>query len=382
MLRGFLPGLLVLAAAEPSAAPGAPRSQSERAESGADAAERGTKRVAAPRYALIPPRNLSGNDGATDALFGRLSRALEARGASFVGSDEIDQALRERRVRYTDSLATHDLAALAERTQATHTLLATVFDFVPGKEPRIAFTLRALDNTSGARVLSCAITLRGVDFEGLLGLGRIEDVDVLADEAIARALDVFDDAGAPREDLAGEPARSRPREPDGGYGFTREDFEPRAIERVALLPFANRSTDVDATPEFGEFLANAWFREAGVQVVEAADLRAALVARKVRNLQFVDLASLAAIGRSLGVRYFVIGAIERYGDEVLVDDRRFPEIEATVQLVDTERARIVAAAAVTRRGSDYQTLLGLGAVHDPVELALRSARELVLALGG
>lgn len=365
MLRALLPGLLVLAAQETS--PPSPSAQAPRPGA---------------RYALIPPRNLTGAGEATAQFVDRLVRELDSRGASFVPPIELDLALRERRVRYTDSLSGLDLTALAERTGASHTLLATIFDFASGNEPRLAFSLRVLDNADGRRTLSRAIALRGVDFEGLLGLGRIEDVGVLADEAVARLLDDFDATGAPRTALAGMPARSRPEPPDGGFGFTRADFDPSTVERIAVLPFANRSRNLDAPAQLVEFLGDAWFREAGVQVVELSDLRAALRARKVRSLQFVDLQELAELGRAMGVRYFALGAIERYGDDVMVDDERFPEFEASVQIVDVERARIVAAAAVTRRGSDYRTLLGLGAVRDPTELALRAARELVLALGG
>lgn len=364
MLCAFLTGLLTLTTG-PTVL-----------DAGASSVEAGV------RYALIPPRNLSGVDSAPIEIFGRLARALEGRGATFVPAADIDQALRERRVRYTDSLCARDLAALAERTGASHTLLATIFDYAGGKEPRLSFSVRALDNSSGRRALSSAVALRGVDFEALLGLGRIEDVGLLADEAIRRALDDFDKHGAPRTDAAGRPAHARPDPPPGGFGFARADFDPRRVGRIAVLPFANRSGHSDATAQLSEFLGDAWFREGGVQVVEAADLREELIVRKVRSMQYLDMKLLSELGQGMGVRYFVLGSIDRWGDEVLVDDQRFPEVEATVQIVDTESARIVAAAAVTRRGSDYLTILGLGAVRDPAGLALRAAREIVTALGG
>ena len=364
MLRAFLTGLLVLATGPSAPEAGAPSSRT------------------AVRYALIPPRNLSGVDSAPDELLGRLVRALENRGAVFVTPADIDQALRERRVRYTDSLGARDLAGLADSTGANYTMLATIFDCTGGLEPRLSFSLRALDNSNGRRALSSAVALRGVDFEGMLGLGRIEDFGLLADEAIARVLERFDEHGAPRGDLAGSPSSAPPKPPDGGFGFVREEFDLRQVERIAVLPFSNRTDHSDAAAQFSEFLGDAWFHSAGVQVVEAADLRAELISRKVRSMQFLDFARLAELGKGIGVRYFVLGSIDRWGDEVLVNDQRFPEVETTVQIVDAESGRIVAAASLARRGSDYVTILGLGAVHDPAGLALRAATEIVTALGG
>lgn len=334
------------------------------------------------RFVMLPPRNLSGHDAAPQDLGTRLRLSLGARGAEFVPAEDVDRLLRVHRVRYTDSLSAAELAYLGERTGASHTLIATIFDCVPGSEPRLSFSLRAMDNHSGRRVLSTAVTLRGVDFEGLLGLGRIEDLEFLAEVAVGQVLLKFDARGMPRACAHRGPEQGTVLAPQGGRAFARAEFDPRELGRIALLPFDNRSGHTEANAQLAELLGDAWFNAAGVQVVETAELRAALQARKVRSMQFVDRPQLSEISRGLGVRYFAMGSIDRWGDEVLVEDQRFPELEVSLQILDVESGRIVAGATIVRRGSDYQTLLGLGAVRDPAELARRAARELVAAFGG
>lgn len=342
----------------------------------------GARASEGPRYALIPARNLSGDPGAPAALLDALKRELERRGAEFVGTPEVEGVLRAQRIRYTDSISTHDLHALGALTGAQFALVTTILDYMPGELPRVALSLRALSTATGARVLSSVVALRGEDFQGLLGLGRIDDVHVLADEALQRVLETFDERGAPLAASEAPKREARPEPPEGGQGFVRDDFDPASLERVALLPLQNRSTNPDASTQFGEFLGDAWFRACGVQVCEIADVRASLIAQRVRSMQYVDLERLAEIGRAIGVRYFVLGTVERYGDEVLVQDQRYPEVEATIQLIDAESGQIVAAAGVRRLGNDYETVLGLSVVRDPTELAIRVAREIVAALGG
>jgi hypothetical protein len=334
------------------------------------------------RYALVPPRNLTGDAEALDAVVGGLQRELERRGATFADPREIDAVLRARRVRYTDSIARADLEAIRDATGAGAAIVGTLLEYVPGGAPRIAATLRVLSAGDGTRVASSVVSLRGEDFEGLLGLGRIEDVETLAAETVERLASLFDERGAPRAAPAARAGRARPSPPDGGHGFAREDFDARSIERVAVLPLANRSRHPEAASVFAELLGDAWSRSGRVQVVEPADLRAAMVAQKVRSMQFVDLARLAELGRAIGVRYFAVGSVDRFGDEVLVDDDRYPEVQATVQIIDAERATIVAAAGLRRVGNEYASVLGLGVVRDRLELARRAAREIVNALGG
>lgn len=334
------------------------------------------------RYALLPLRNLSDDAEASDALFARVRGELERRGASFVPQADLERELRRRRVRYTDSLSAADLRALSDSTGADFVLAGTLIDYAPGAEPRVALALRALDTRSGARAGSSLVTLRGADFEGVLGLGRIDDANELSALAVERLLSSFDDVALPLAIAPRPQARERRSPPDGGWGFQSAGFDPRAVQRIAILPLGNRSRDIDAPAVFAEMLGEAWYSSSGVEIVEPGELRAALVSLRVRSMEFVDRELLAELGRRVGTRWFALGTVERFGEETPVGNLTFPEVEATVELFDVESARVVASAGARRRGDRYQGLLGLGAVLNPLELAHRVARELVASLGG
>ncbi|MCY3001831.1 MAG: hypothetical protein NTV21_08505 [Planctomycetota bacterium] len=300
------------------------------------------------RYALLPLRNLSDDAEASDALFARMRGELERRGASFVPQADLERQLRSRRIRYTDSLSAADLRALSDATGADFVLAGTLIDYAPGLEPRVALALRALDTRSGSRAGSSIVTLRGADFEGLLGLGRIENESELSALAVECLLSSFDEGALPHAIAPQPQLRERRPPPDGG----------------------------------SEMLGAAWYSSSGVEIVEPGELRAALVSLRVRSMEFVDRALLAELGRRVGTRWFALGTVERFGEEAPVGNQLFPEVEATVELFDVENARVVASAGARRRGDRYQGLLGLGAVNNPLELAHRVARELVAALGG
>jgi|JI7StandDraft_1071085.scaffolds.fasta_scaffold63057_1 hypothetical protein len=334
------------------------------------------------RYALLPLRNLSDDAQAPDALFARVRGELERRGASFVPQADLERELRSRRVRYTDSLSVADLRALSDATGADFVLAGTLIDYAPGLEPRVALALRALDTRTGARAGSSIVTLRGADFEGLLGLGRIDDERELSTLAIERLLSNFDEHALPHAVDPRPQLRERSSPPDGGWGFQSAEFDPRVVQRVAILPLGNRSRDLDAPAVFAELLGQAWYASSGIEVVEPGELRAALVSLRVRSMEFVDSALLAELGRRVGTRWFALGTVERFGEETPVGNLLFPEVEATIELFDVESGRVVATAGARRRGDRYQGLLGLGAVFNPLELAHRVAHELVAALGG
>lgn len=312
-------------------------------------------------YAVLPLRNLTADASGGRDLLDAIERELALRGARFVPDEALEAVLRPRRVRYTDSLCVADARAVGEATGARYALAGAVLDLARGSEPRVGLALRVIDLQSGERVQSAFVSLRGVDSRGLLGLGGIDDAQKLVEAATARIGETFGPEGGPQA----PPPRRRAQ---------------ASLDRIALLPFVNRSTRTDGGSTFAEILSHTWFQETGVSVVEASELRSALVQARIRSLQEMDRASLATIGKRLGVRWFVLGSVDRFGEEVQVRDQRYPEVEATVRVVEAETGLVVRSRHVRLRGDDGETLLRLGVERDALRLAADAARELVREL--
>ncbi|MHC5209184.1 MAG: DUF5666 domain-containing protein [Planctomycetota bacterium] len=336
----------------------------------------------APTYAALPFRNLTARDDAPTELLARLQTRLRPRGVRFVAPDVLEQSLRRHRIRYTDSLSVAAVQRIAGDTGARWLLLGSVLTWEPAPEPRIAVLLRVLDASSGERISSQLVTLSGKDFKGLLGLGAITEEAEMADEVVARLLASFDAEGAPRPPRPDVDELSDDRPDDAFTFYAAEDFDPRAVQRVAILPLGNRTRRGDAGLLFAEMLANQWFTSTGAVVIERSELVAALVRQDLRAIEALDLAMMRRIAGELDARYFVAGSIDRFGDETWVGGQPIQEMLATVWLLDVERGQVVAAAGLRRKGDDYHRGLGLGIVRDAMELADRTAHELVAAVGG
>lgn len=315
---------------------------------------------AAPLYALLPLRNQSGDAQAPAELAQLLREQLGARGASFVPQEALEQLLEAQRVRYTDSLSVAELAAVRAELGASHVLVGTLFDFERGLEPRVAASLRVLDTASGRRVRSALASLRGADFRGWLGLGAIESIEPLERLCVQRLLEPFDEAGAPRMRAADEGAPA---------------------QRIAVLPFVNRSTRASAGANLAEILSHEWFEQCGIDIVEPSELRAALVRARIRTLLETDAQTLASVGRALGVECLALGSVDRLGEDELVHGQRYPSLDLALRIVDARTGLIRRSLSLQRCGAEDETVLGLGAVHDPLELASRGMRRLASELG-
>jgi len=332
-----------------------------------------------PVYGLLPMRFVGGGPDSVEYLLDLIQLGLEGRGAQFVPAARVAEVLRNHRIRQTDSLSVDAARILGNETEVRYLVAGTLLDYALEPTPRMAIALHLVDARTGHRAHSCLVSLRGVDFKGLLGLGEIDEIDSLTLEVAARLLEDFDEAGWPalpeRESLESSlPGDSLGR-------FMRSDYAPRELERIAVLPFVNRTNRRDAGRLFGEVMGHQWFRTAGVDVVESSELRAALVRQRVRSLDLLDEAVLRRVGDDLGVRYFLLGSVDRFETSTYSRGAFAPELEVSARLLDVVQSRVVASGSIQRRGNDYHYLLGLGNVGDLTSLADRVARELVALMG-
>jgi hypothetical protein len=329
-------------------------------------------------YAELPLRNLSGDHEAAEWLSARVREALQRRGAAFVEAGRIEALLVEHRIRYTDSLSADEARMIRAATGAQHVIAGVLFEFVRGRSPHIAMGLRVLDAGSGSREQSLVVSLRGEDSRGWLGLGAVEDAEELGRQVVERLLAIFGPEGAPLSKPVCAPRE--PRDSEHPAPARRVEL-PADLGRLAVMPFVNRSTRPEAGVQFREILADEWFHVHGVEVVEASELRAAMVREKIRYMHDLDMRALAAIARAASVRYFALGSVDQYGEEEQLVDGRFPVIEASIRLLDAQTGLVVASAAQRIRGDHHRQPLAFGLVRDPVVLAQQSARNLIRKLG-
>jgi TolB-like protein len=331
---------------------------------------------AAPLYALLPPRNLTTDARIAADVSLLLQGVLEARGARFVPAAEVEATLQRHRLRYTDSISVAGARALARDTGATHVLLSTIMAAERGTQPRLGLSLRAVDASSGERLLSEVVVLDGRDFEGLLGLGAITRADELQEEAVARLAAAF---GARGEPQAPPPAAPEPPA-DPTTLFVRPGFDLAAAGRIAVLPLVNRTRRPDAGLYFAELLGHWLQRAAGVAVVERTELMDAMVREGVRSLDRLDTPTLGRVGAAVGARYVALGSIDRVDAQVESRGRQLPEVEASTWIVDLSDGAVVAAISLRQRGDVGHRGLGLGLVRDVLSLADLTAGAMVAGL--
>jgi len=145
--------------------------------------------------------------------------------------------------------------------------------------------------------------------------------------------------------------------------------------RIAVLPFANAGPH-DAARIVAELFARRLAGSTLFEPVDPADLRAAVVSEKIRDLS--DPAELARLGRRLGTALFLKGTIYAFVEPAQASSES-PRLEMETTLDDVAGGEVAWTSYASRRGTDYRGLLELGAITNVVGLADQAVAEMIHA---
>lgn len=332
--------------------------------------------TARPRLVVLPFGNLSGVERAPGALARSLALKLTSRGWDVVQGEAVEDFLRKERVRYVDSLAAEARSRLLSAFSAEGVVTGTIYAFADGDNPVVALSARMI-RADGTVSFSSVSGLTSDETEGLLGLGRAGTLPALSERTLNTLLRTF---STPTTHAKAEPHRT-PLLKASPPTYKSLALAGTAVRRVCLLPFENFSPVREAPRVLADLLQHELAASGRFEVVEAADLRAALVAEKVRGLAGLEPSQVAALGKRIGTSLFVRGTVYRYVDVGARSGSATPEVEVHLSLVDSAEGRILWTGSDARNGRDYKGLFQLGALRSVVALSDQVFGELVSAEG-
>jgi len=337
--------------------------------------------VAAPpapaaQVALLPFDNFSGSVEAREAVAGLLTAGLWKKGYQVVQGEPVEQALEAGRIRYLESLTADSRRRLLSELGASALVTGAVYSWIPEDHPSLSVSVRVV-GADGATLFWNLVGLSADQTEGMLGLGRLADMEPLAREAIDRLL-----RGLPAPGSAPRPAtlEGKPWRLSSPHTFRSELLEKGRVYRICLLPVDNQSAVREASRDVSDVLTRRLAQSGLFDVVEPAELRSAILAEKVHGFTDMNPDNLRKLGRRLATPLFLRSTLTSFRPGGLHGASQPPQVALDLQLVDIDNNRLLWTSQHARRGDDYMSLFERGAITEVVALADRTVSEMVRAL--
>lgn len=334
--------------------------------------------VWAQRLVMLPVENLGSAHQMAAEMAGLMGLAIRARGWELVAGESVEAALARLRIRRLDSLSAASRQELQQTLRAEGYVTATILALRSENVPLAAAALRMVA-ADGEEIFSEVVGLTAEDTRGVLDQTPVMNLRELSRVVVDRLFEDFPQAGEPIV------ARASPKSP--GRLPAPATFRSAALDevpsprRVTVLPLKDWTYEPGAARIAGALAARWLSRSELFEPVEPADLRAALIAERIRDPRQIDPRRLAAIGGRVGSTLFLTGAVYRWqragpsSAEVLP-----PEVDIRLTLIDSTTQRVLWSSQHRRLGDDYRGLFGLGTITNVVALSDRTLGEMVTAL--
>lgn len=160
--------------------------------------------------------------------------------------------------------------------------------------------------------------------------------------------------------------------------FVNPDFDFAYVERVAVLPLENLTSDQQSGLRATRLLITELLASGTVDVVEPGEVRAVLERIAARE-RTPTTEQTIELGRALGVQAVMFGSVTQ-SESIRSGTVSIPVVTLDVHLVETETGAAVWAATHTEKGAGLGAKI-LGTGSEPIsETTRRCVREIVKTL--
>lgn len=158
--------------------------------------------------------------------------------------------------------------------------------------------------------------------------------------------------------------------------FTNPNIDFSFVQRVAVLPFENLSSDQQAGLRATRLMVTELLASGAVDVVEPGEVEGAL-ARLLGQQRIPTVEEIVTLGKSLEVQALILGTVAQ--SEVLRSGSvGMPVVTLDAQMVETETGAIIWATTHTEKGGGLSARI-LGTGGQPISETTRLCVQNLLA---
>jgi TolB-like protein len=305
---------------------------------------------------VLPFADYTADADARARFLPRIDAHLRLSRVRLVTADSLRETLRAYRIRTTGDIRSEDARLLAGASGADYILLGSLDFSAEETAPEAGLSMRLLDPKSMRILWAASDAATGDDFAGLFGIGRISDMNTLADRLVERMAHAFDDAL------------------DNISRTSAADSPPSL---VALIPFDNLTDQQYAGNIVTQYTLTGMINSGWLVIEPGVVTDAALRLGKVPRGE-IDMAMLTYLHDSVGVGLVVTGTVNNFRpgrSEVAA-----PSVALDARLVRTEDGKILCAVTETRMGGNDGTVFHAGGSNALGRLTGKAVKEMLKKL--
>ena len=330
------------------------------------------------RIAVYPLENLSGTAAPLREIRQALIQRLEAQGFRVLEEVTLERFMAQHRIRYAGGIDKMTARAFREETDTEGVLISSLELYSETNPPKIALTSRLVSTGDNPAILWIdGVGLAGDDSPGILGLGLIEDPQILWQKALQSLSDSLIRSLSSQKDgvaIKGVKKKFKPK-----IAYRSPELDPGGEKTIAIIPFLNRSERKNGGEIMGLHFARHLSRFKNFHVIEPGIVRQQLLGLRIIMEEGVSLADAAAIFATLNADLILTGEVLDYQDYQGIFGK--PKVDFSAILIERRNGKIVWSSNSYNEGDDGVFFFDWGGINTAHAMASKMALAVANRLG-
>jgi len=321
--------------------------------------------------AVLPVENLSGKYAPLKEIRESIIKKLKESNFSVLDDETLERFMARYRIRYVGGLDSEVAAAFKKEINVDGVLI-TSLELYTDFPPKISVNCRMLKTDEEPSILWMeSIGLTGYDSPGLLGLGMINNKEVLMDKAFSQLFESLVKKISGDETYKSD---TRSRYNPKVYYSAPNGYCPEKKCTVAVVPFFNSSDRKNA----GEIISLHFVKELlkeGFNVIEPGDVRQKLLTMRVTMNDGLSMSDAYFLSNALGADLIFTGRVLEYRD--VEDATRPPMVDFSTQVFYAKEKRVIWSSKSFNKGDDGVIMFDIGRVNTANRLATYMTKNVI-----
>ncbi|RJQ17715.1 MAG: hypothetical protein C4560_08375 [Nitrospiraceae bacterium] len=164
--------------------------------------------------------------------------------------------------------------------------------------------------------------------------------------------------------------------------FRSNEFKREGNVKIAILPFDNLSDTQGAGKIMEDYVLVELLKHSPINIIEPGEVASVLSQERIRLATSISRETVNKIGKRLGAGLLIIGVVHEYDMQLATGaggSGQVPAIAVSLRIIDADTGNIVWAVSAPRRGTDTETVFGIGRIQSMDSLAQKTAEEIAKA---
>ncbi len=303
------------------------------------------------KVAMVPFANYTDHSQARDLLEPRLVAGLREGGLTVVTSADLRPLLRQHRIRSQGMIGRAEAVILTRELDLDYLLLGSWDVLGEGGNPELGCSVRVLDLQSLRLVRAVSVGMTGQDHVGMLGLGAVDSLTVLADRIVADVLHAV-------------------------LPLTRTGDVTPSGPLYAVVELDNLS-DMDHAGEICTGILVSRLMKAGYGVLEPGYLRELQLDLETGFRGRIDRQNMRALVERYPVHLVITGTVDVLARAVGNSATSAPRVALGLRVIDPRTGLVRMTREIAFSGADHPGWFQQGRVHGLSEVATEAFDEFV-----